>query len=40
MSPNSYLKIAFGLYDKNKNGIIDEDDLLQAVSLSRKMPQI
>jgi Ca2+-binding EF-hand superfamily protein len=40
MSTNSYLKIAFGLYDKNKNGIIDEDDLLQAVSLTRKMPQL
>jgi len=40
MNPSGYLKIAFSLYDKNQNGIIDEDDLLQAIGLSRKMPQI
>lgn len=40
MAPNSYLKMAFLLYDKNQNGIIDEDDLLQALGLSRKMPQL
>jgi Ca2+-binding EF-hand superfamily protein len=40
MTPSSYLKISFSLYDKNQNGIIDEDDLLQAIALSRKIPQL
>ena len=34
------LKIAFSIYDKNKNGVIDEDDLLQFIGLSRKIPML
>ena len=33
-------RIAFSLYDKDHDGKIDEDDLLQAISLSRQMPQL
>lgn len=40
MSSITCLRIAFSLYDKNHNGKVDEDDLLQAISLSRKMPQL
>lgn len=40
MSEIGYMRIAFSLYDKNHNGLIDEDDMLQALSLSRKMPQL
>jgi hypothetical protein len=28
-------KVAFAIYDKNRNGLLDEDDLLQMISLSR-----
>ncbi len=36
MNSKSYFKMAFSIFDKNKNGVIDEDDLLQMISLSRK----
>ena len=35
MSARMGLKMAFGVFDKNRNGVIDEDDLLQLISLSR-----
>jgi hypothetical protein len=31
-------KIAFMIFDKNTNGLIDEYDLLQLISLSRIIP--
>lgn len=40
MNTSVCLRLAFSLYDKNHNGKVDEDDLLQAISLSRKMPQL
>lgn len=40
MNSMVYLRLAFSLYDKNHNGKVDEDDLLQAISLSRVMPQL
>lgn len=29
------LKLAFTIYDKNRNSLLDEDDLLHMISLSR-----
>ena len=40
MNNTTCYRIAFSLYDKNHDGKIDEDDLLQAISLSRVMPQL
>ena len=40
MSARMGLKMAFGIFDKNRNGLIDEDDLLQLISLSREMPTL
>lgn len=34
------LKLVFSIFDKNRNGLIDEDDLLQLISLSRTMPTL
>jgi Ca2+-binding EF-hand superfamily protein len=34
------LKIAFNIFDKNRNGLIDEDDLIQLISLSRTLPML
>jgi len=33
-------KIAFMIFDKNRNGLLDEYDLLQMISLSRTIPII
>ncbi len=38
MSYTANLKLAFTIYDKNRNGVIDTDDLVQIISLSRKIP--
>jgi Ca2+-binding EF-hand superfamily protein len=35
MGNRTSLKLAFTIYDKNRNGVLDEDDLLQMISLSR-----
>jgi hypothetical protein len=35
MGSRTALKLAFAIYDKNRNGVVDEDDLLQMISLSR-----
>ena len=35
MGARTTLKIAFSIYDKNRNGLVDQDDLLQMISLSR-----
>ena len=40
MSHKRYLSIAFNIFDKNQNGYIDEDDLIQAIQLSRRLPQL
>jgi Ca2+-binding EF-hand superfamily protein len=40
MGNRTALKIAFTIYDKNKNGVLDSDDLLQMISLSRSFPFI
>ena len=40
MNNTTCYRIAFSLYDKNHDGKIDEDDLLQAIRLSRVMPQL
>jgi Ca2+-binding EF-hand superfamily protein len=37
MSNKTALKLAFTIYDKNRNGMVDEDDLLQMISLSRTL---
>ncbi len=37
MSAKMGLKMAFSIFDKNRNGLIDEDDLLQLISASRKL---
>jgi hypothetical protein len=34
------LKLAFTIFDKNRNGLVDEDDLIQLISLSRKLPML
>jgi Ca2+-binding EF-hand superfamily protein len=34
------LKLVFSIFDKNRNGLVDEDDLLQLISLSRTMPTL
>lgn len=34
----SCYKVAFSIFDKNRNGKIDQNDLLQLISLSRKLP--
>lgn len=40
MSAKQGLKLAFTIFDKNRNGLIDEDDLIQLISLSRTMPTL
>jgi hypothetical protein len=37
MNMKTCYKIAFGIFDKNRNGKIDQNDLLQLISLSRKL---
>lgn len=37
MGSRTALKVAFSIYDKNKNGVIDEEDLLQMISHSRTL---
>lgn len=34
------LRMAFSIFDKNRNSLIDEDDLIQLISLSRKIPKL
>ena len=40
MNARMGLKLAFSIFDKNRNGLVDEDDLLQLLSLSRTMPTL
>jgi Ca2+-binding EF-hand superfamily protein len=30
----------FNIYDKNRNGVLDETDLMQMINLSNKIPTI
>jgi Ca2+-binding EF-hand superfamily protein len=37
MSVRNSHKLVFQIFDKNKNGIIDEEDLIQLVNLSENL---
>lgn len=40
MNLRSVYKMIFNIYDKNRNGVLDETDLMQMINLSNKIPTI